>query len=81
METSKKKSFSPKRVKSSHFRVANRSYFLDINLASNDKKYLKITRSLFMGEGNDRKYDSVVIFPEDIEGFQKSLKEVVSYIN
>ena len=81
METTKKQSFIPQRVKSSYFRVANRTFFLDINVASNQKKYLKITRSLFMGEGNDRKYDSVVLFPEDIEGFQKNLKDIISYLN
>lgn len=81
METSKKQGFSAKKIKSAHFRVSNRTYFFDVNIGSGEKKYLKITRSLFMGEGNDRKYSSVVLFPEDVDGFQNNLKDVVSYLN
>ena len=58
-----------------------KTIFFDVNLASNDKKYLKITESRFAGEGNDRVRSSVVLFPENIEGFEKSLKEMAGYLN
>lgn len=65
-----------------------KTIFFDVNLASNDKqsfstnkKYLKITESRFTGEGEDRIRNSVVLFPENIDGFQKSLKDIVGYLN
>ncbi|OGD84743.1 hypothetical protein A2165_03190 [Candidatus Curtissbacteria bacterium RBG_13_40_7] len=72
---------SPKNVKSSVLKMGAKTLFFDVNLAANDKKYLKITESRFTGEGNDRVRNSVVLFPENIEGCEKSLKEVVSYLN
>jgi len=58
-----------------------KTIFFDVNLAANDKKYLKITESRFAGEGNERVRSSVVLFAENIEGFQKSLSEMVNYLN
>lgn len=81
METSKKQGFSPKKVKSSTLRMGAKTIFFDVNLASNEKKYLKITESRFTGEGEDRIRNSVVLFPENIDGFQKSLKDIVGYLN
>jgi phage protein U len=68
-------------VKSSTLRMGAKTIFFDVNLASNNKKYLKITDTRFTGEGKDRIRSSVVLFPENIEGFQKSLQEMVSYLN
>ena len=72
METSK--------VKSSHFRNGAKTIFFDVNVASNNKKYLKITESRFTGEGKDRVRSSVVLFPENIQDFQKNLKEMIGYL-
>ena len=77
----KKQSFSTNNVKSSILKMGAKTIFFDVNLAANDKKYLKITESRFAGEGSDRVRSSVVLFPENIEGFQKSLKEMVGYLN
>lgn len=68
-------------VKSSKFRVGKRTFFFDINLASNSKKYLKITESRFVEEGKDRIRNSFVIFPEDIQDFTKNLKEMTGYLS
>lgn len=68
-------------VKSSRFRVGARTFFFDVNTASNDKNYLRITESRFTGEGKDRIRNSVVLFPEDLGNFQKSLKEMTGYLN
>lgn len=68
-------------VKSANFRIGKRTFFFDVNVASNNKNYLKITESRFVEEGKDRVRNSVVIFPEDIGDFQKNLKEMVGYLN
>ena len=68
-------------VKSSKFRIGKRTFFFDVNLASNDKKYLKVTESRFVEEGKDRVRNSVVLFPEDIVDFQNNLKEMAGFLN
>ena len=68
-------------VKSSKFRIGKRTFFFDVNVASNNSKYLRVTESRFVEEGKDRIRNSVVLFPEDIGDFQKNLKEMVGYLN
>lgn len=63
-------------VKSSMLRAGKRTFFFDIKLASNDKKYLKITESAFEGEGKERRYNSFLLWPENISDFQQRLTEV-----
>jgi len=62
-------------IKSSHIRFGKRTYFFDINQKpGSEKKYLRITESQFQGEGKERKYNSFILFPEDVEEFQQNLK-------
>ncbi len=68
-------------VKSSKFRIGKRTFFFDINVASNNSKYLRVTESRFVEEGKDRVRNSVVLFPEDIQDFQKTLGEMIGYLN
>lgn len=68
-------------INSSKFRIGKRTFFFDVNRASNDSKYLKITESRFVEEGKDRVRNSVVLFPEDLKDFQDSLKEMIGYMN
>lgn len=68
-------------VKSSRFRNGSKTFFFDINLATNDKKYLRITESRFVGEDENRIRNSVVLFPENIKDFQKNLQEMIGYLN
>lgn len=63
-------------VKSSMLRAGKRTFFFDVKLASNNKKYLKITESAFEGEGKDRRYNSFLLWPENIVDFQQRLTEV-----
>lgn len=65
-------------IKSTHVRFGRRTYFFDVKKASNDKKYLKITESQFMGEGKDRQYNSFFLFGEDVNEFKKSLEEMAA---
>ena len=67
-------------VKSTKFRVGKRTFFFDVNIASNNKNYLKITESRFVEDGKDRIRNSVVLFPEDIQDFQKNLKGMAGYL-
>ena len=50
----KKQDFSTNNIKSSVLKMGAKTIFFDVNLAANDKKYLKITESRFAGEGNDQ---------------------------
>lgn len=68
------------KISSSHIRFGRRTYFFDVN-EKNDRKYLKITESRFNGEGKDRTYNSLVLFPEDLEDFQKNLQETAGFLN
>lgn len=67
------------KISSSHVRFGRRTYFFDVN-EKNDRKYLRITESKFNGEGKNRTYNSLILFPEDVEGFQQNLSEVAGYL-
>ena len=66
--------------KSSQVRAGKSTYFFDVNTASNNKKYLRITESRFVEEGKDRVRNSVVIFPEQIDLFSKNVKDMAAYL-
>lgn len=66
METSK--------VKSLTFRNGRRTFFFDVNVASNKKNYLRITESRFVEEGKDRIRNTVLLFGEDVADFCQKLK-------
>lgn len=74
------KSEVKKPVKTSMLRAGKRTYFFDVKLASNNKKYLKITESAYEGEGKERKYNSFLLFPEDAINFQGRLNEIVAHL-
>lgn len=69
------------KIRSSHVRFGRRTYFFDVNKSENEKKYLKITESKFMGEGKDRIYNSFLLFPEDLGDFQKNLQEIAGFLS
>ncbi|MEK7616740.1 MAG: DUF3276 family protein [Patescibacteria group bacterium] len=74
-----KKSIKPS-VKSSMLRAGKRTYFFNIKVASNNKKYVTITESTFEGEGKERRYNSFLLWPENIVDFQKNLTEVSNFM-
>ena len=49
-------------------------------MAKNDNKYLKITESSFVKEGETRIRNSFVLFKDQIKGFVKIMKEIESRI-
>lgn len=68
------------RIKSAVLKCGNRTFFFDVNLASNQKKYLKITQSSFIEKTQERKRNSLVIFPEEVQNFKSRLNEVIVYL-
>ena len=68
-------------VKSSMVKAGRRTIFFDVNVAANDKKYLKITESRFVGEGDETVRNSLLLFEEDARSFQDNLKEMIGYLN
>jgi hypothetical protein len=67
-----------KKIKSTMLKCGRRTYFFDINLASNNKKYLKITETQPVEEGQDRKRNTFLLFPEDLVQFQNKLSELLT---
>ena len=67
-------------VKTSQLRCGRRTYFFDVNVASNKTKYLKITESRFVEEGQDRKRNTFILFPEDVRNFQERFEEIKGYL-
>jgi hypothetical protein len=63
-------------VKSSVLKCGNRTFFFDIYPASNGSKYLKITESSFLGEGQERKRNTFLLFSGDLNNFQTRLTEL-----
>lgn len=51
-------------------RCGKRTYFFDVKVTQKGDKYLKITETRLMEEGEPRKRSVIMIFPEDIERFK-----------
>jgi hypothetical protein len=67
-----------KPIKSSILKSGKRTFFFDINVAQNNKKYLKLTESQVPAkEGEKGKRSSFILFPEDVKNFKTSLEEVI----
>ena len=69
-----------KPVKTSTLKCGKRTFFFDCYVASNNKKYLKITESAFVGENGERRRNSFLLFPEDLLNFQQRVEEISGYI-
>jgi hypothetical protein len=65
-----------KTVKTTTLKCGKRTYFFNVNLASNNSKYLKITESKIEGEGQFTK-NSFLLFPEDAKAFQTELTQIM----
>ncbi len=52
-----------------------RTYFFDLKEANNANKYLKITESRFVKEGEARKRNVFTLFKDDVEEFIKAIQE------
>ncbi|MBI2051607.1 DUF3276 family protein [Candidatus Roizmanbacteria bacterium] len=57
-------------------KCGKRTYFFDIKEATNGSKYLKITESRFVKEGEARRRNSLILFKDDVSGFLGTMEEV-----
>ena len=65
-----------KSVKSRMIRCGKRTYFFDVKVASNNDRYLKITETRLVEEGEPRKRNNIMIFPEDIDRFKLVFNQI-----
>lgn len=56
-------------------RFGKRTYFFDVKDASNGNKYLKITESRFIKEG-ERRRNVFTFFKDDVKDFTNKMKEL-----
>ncbi len=56
-------------------KFGKRTFFFDIKEATNGTKYLRVTESLFVKEGEPRRRNTITLFKEDLKEFAKKLKE------
>lgn len=70
-----------KPIKSEMIRCGRRTYFFDIKVATNGDKYLRITETRLMEEGQPRKRNNIMIFPEDIERFKSVFNHIWQILN
>lgn len=69
-----------KLIKSEIIRCGKRTYFFDIKITANGDKYLRITETRLMEEGQPRKRNNIMIFPEDIENFKSIFNDIVKLL-
>ena len=67
-------------LKSSMVRFGRRTLFFDVKKSPENKKFLKITESRFMGEGKDRVYNSIILFPDGIDQFRQTFEVMTSFL-
>jgi len=58
----------------------NRTFFLDVKSAKNNKPYLKITESSMSKEG-EKKKTYMTVFENEINDFRQAIEEAVSFVN
>lgn len=57
-------------------KLGKRTYFFDLKTASNGSVFLRITESLFMGEGQERRRNSLTLFKNDVDQFIKMISSL-----
>ncbi len=55
-------------------KCGKRTYFFDVKDASNGNKYLKISESAFIKEGEPRKRNTFILFKDNVKEFVKIVK-------
>lgn len=58
-------------------KLGSRSLFFDVKDAKNGSKYLRITESRFVKEGEDRKRNTIILFADDLDKFMDKMREVL----
>jgi hypothetical protein len=55
-------------------KCGKRTYFFDLKEASNGNKYLKVSESTFIKEGEPRKRNTFILFKDDVKEFVKVVR-------
>lgn len=63
-------------LESRQIRAGARTYFFDVAMTSEGKRYLKITESRFKGENDERERASILVFPEQAKAFLAVVTEL-----
>ncbi|MFH0979503.1 MAG: DUF3276 family protein [Candidatus Roizmanbacteria bacterium] len=67
---------SKTKLDSKNIKCGYRTYFFDTYEAKNKSKYLVVTESRFIKEGEPYKRSSIILFKEDLEKFKDELKKI-----
>lgn len=70
-----------KAIKSSILKCGKKTFFFDVREASNKNRYLKITESRLVEEGQPAKRNSVVLFPDEVTNFQSRMTEISNFLS
>ena len=62
-------------------RAGTRTYFFDIETASDGRRFLKITESRFLGSGTGRERQSILIFPETASAFLQMVSAMTTNLS
>ncbi len=73
------KSAGPDNSFSKSMRGGGKTYFFDVRESKNGKRYLQITESRFVQNG-ERQRNTLFIFPEYVQEFQQTFGEAVSQL-
>jgi hypothetical protein len=66
---------------SKQVKAGSKTYFFDLKKTKEEKPYLIITESRFLGEGKERERNSIIVFPDHAEEFGKTLTEMVEKLD
>ena len=61
-------------------KMGKRTYFFDLKDATNGNKYLKISESTFVKEGEPRRRNTFILFKDDLKEFMKTVKTLESQL-
>ncbi len=58
-------------------RAGSQTYFFDLKKTKEDKPFLVITESRYMGEGKERERASIVVFQDHVQEFLRAVEDMV----
>lgn len=61
-------------------RAGKRTYFFDVKQAKTGEKYLVITESRLVGQGQDHKRSTIMVFADAIDNFTEKLTEITRLV-
>lgn len=65
------------KLASESYKAGTRTYFYDIREAKSGKPYLMVTESRYDKNSGQRERSRLILYPEDVQGFQTTLKDMI----